>query len=65
MRDKAAVGADLYIEDSPDNIEQLRGDGYPTLVFSNSTNRSLPPPRADSWDDVEQFVGEELVRWKA
>ena len=65
MRDKAAVGADLYIEDSPDNIEQLRGDGYPTLVFSNSTNRSLPPPRADSWEDVEQFVEEALVRWRA
>ena len=65
MRDKAAVGADLYIEDSPDNIEQLRGDGYPTLVFSNSTNRNLPPPRADSWADVEQFVGEALARWRA
>ena len=65
MRDKAAVGADLYIEDSPDNIEQLRGDGYPTLVFSNSTNRGLAPPRADSWEDVETFVEEELVKWQA
>src|SRR5262245_24526306 len=30
MRDKAAVGADLYIEDAPRNVEQLRADGHET-----------------------------------
>lgn len=64
MRDKAAVGADLYIEDAPENVKQLRGDGYRTIVFSNSTNRGLPGPRADSWEDVGRMVLEELERWK-
>ena len=64
MRDKAAVGADLYIEDTPENVEQLRGDGYETIVFSNSTKRSLLGPRADSWEDVGKMVLEELEKWK-
>ena len=64
MRDKAAVGADLYVEDAPDNVRLLRSDGYSTVVFSNSTNRHLPGPRADSWEEVGQLVMEELQRWK-
>ena len=65
MRDKAAVGADLYIEDSPENVEQLRADRYATIVFSNSTNRDLAGPRADSWESVGRMVIEELNRWKS
>ena len=65
MRDKAAVGADLYIEDAPENVEQLRADRYPTIVFSNSTNRDLAGPRADSWESVGRMVIEELNRWKS
>ena len=64
MRDKAAVGADLYVEDAPDNVRLLRADGYSTVVFSNSTNRHLPGPRADSWEEVGRLVMEELQRWK-
>jgi 5'(3')-deoxyribonucleotidase len=65
MHDKAAVGADLYIEDSPDNIQKLRADGHPTIVFSNSTNLELPGPRADSWDDVIDHVTDALAMWHA
>lgn len=64
MRNKAAVGADLYVEDSPDNIKQLRADGHSTVVFSNSTNRHLPGPRADSWEELEHLVLDELASWK-
>jgi 5'(3')-deoxyribonucleotidase len=64
MRDKAAVGADLYVEDAPDNVGQLRGDGYPTIVFSNSTNRGLPGPRAGTWEEVEHLVLQHLARWE-
>lgn len=64
MRDKAAVGANLYIEDAPDNVTQLRVDGHQTIVFSNSTNLHLPGPRAESWLAVEALVIEELERWK-
>jgi 5'(3')-deoxyribonucleotidase len=65
MSDKGAVGADLYIEDSPDNIGKLRADGHPTIVFTNSTNRALPGPRADTWDHVHELVMQELAKWKA
>jgi len=63
MRDKAAVGADLYLEDAPENVEQLRADMHPTIVFSNSTNLHLDGPRADSWADVENLVLNELRAW--
>lgn len=65
MSDKAAVGADLYIEDSPSNVERLRMDGHPTIVFSNSTNRHLPGPRAETWAQVEALVLKELEQWEA
>lgn len=59
MKEKAAVGADVYIEDSPRNVEQLRAEGLTTLVFTNSTNEHLPGPRADTWEEVVKFVLEE------
>lgn len=64
MKDKAAVGADLYIEDSPGNVQALRANGHRTIVFTNSTNLGLPGPRADSWDEVEQLVLQEFKKWK-
>jgi 5'(3')-deoxyribonucleotidase len=64
MRDKAAVGANLYIEDAPENIEKLRADGHDTIVFSNSTNRQLPAPRAETWDEVVDLVMDRLRAWE-
>lgn len=60
MRDKAAVGADLYIEDSPANIEALRADGHRTIIMRNSTNRHLPGPAADDWTGIERLVNAEI-----
>lgn len=65
MSDKAAVGANLYIEDSPKNVAKLRADDHPTIVFSNSTNLNLPGPRADTWGQVEELVLAELHNWEA
>jgi 5'(3')-deoxyribonucleotidase len=65
MRDKGAVGANLYIEDSPENIQKLRADDHPTIVFSNSTNRELDSPRAENWQQVVELVMEEYESWKA
>ena len=56
MMEKAAVGADIYIEDSPANVEQLRAEGLTTLVFTNSTNEHLSGPRANNWDEVVEYV---------
>lgn len=56
MKAKDAVGADLYIEDSPSNVERLRAVGNEVVIYTNSTNRSLPGPRADTWEEVEAQV---------
>lgn len=65
MRDKAAVGAHLYLEDSPENIAALRNTGHETIVVVNSTNHHLPGPRAGSWADIETMVLERHDRWRA
>ena len=64
MADKGAVGAHVYIDDSPENIERLRDQGCKTIVFSNSTNRGLPGPRAETWQDVERLVTEAREEWQ-
>jgi 5'(3')-deoxyribonucleotidase len=61
--EKVAVGADLYIEDTPHNVLALR-EVADTTVFTNSTNRDLEGPRADTWQDVEALVLEHSARWE-
>lgn len=64
MAEKSAVGADLYVEDSPTNVDQLRKEGHPTIVFTNSTNRHLPGPRADTWVEVHDLVSTAMSEWR-
>jgi len=64
MQQKTAVGADLYIEDSPSNIERLRAEGQKTIVYTNSTNEHLPGPRANTWDEVLELVLAEKRAWE-
>ena len=63
MADKGAVGAHVYIDDAPANISRLRDQGCKTIVFSNSTNRDLDGPRAETWLDVECLVMEAREEW--
>jgi len=64
MADKGAVGAHMYIDDAPANIKRLRDLGCHTIVFSNSTNRDLAGPRAETWQDVERLVMEAREEWQ-
>ena len=64
MNDKGAVGAHVYIDDAPENIINLRKQGYNTIVFGNSTNRDMPGPRAENWQEVERLVMEAREEWK-
>ncbi len=64
MKDKAGVGADLYIEDSPTNIKALRGDGHDTIDYANSTNECLEGPRTDDWIKIEELVLEAAAEWQ-
>ena len=56
MKDKEQVGADIYIDDTEDNILSLRKRGLYTICFANSTNRTVGPPRANSWKEVYELV---------
>ena len=56
MRHKGQVGADIYIEDSPDHVENLRRDGCYVICFGNPTNKGISAPRAESWEQVYEFV---------
>jgi len=64
MKDKGAVGAHVYIDDTPDNVISLRKQGCKTIVFTNSTNRGIPGPRAENWFDVEKLVMDAREEWK-
>ncbi|MCL2721490.1 MAG: 5'-nucleotidase [Treponema sp.] len=64
MNDKGAVGAHVYIDDAPENITSLRKQGCKTIVFSNSTNRDFPGPRANDWFEVEKIVMEAREEWR-
>jgi 5'(3')-deoxyribonucleotidase len=61
MRDKESVDADVYVEDSPRNIQSLREAGREAIVFGNSTNLHLddaPGGRAETWDQAEEMIRE-------
>ena len=64
MNNKGAVGADVYIDDAPENTTNLRKLGCNTIVYSNSTNRDFPGPRANNWFEVEKIVMEAMEEWK-
>jgi 5'(3')-deoxyribonucleotidase len=63
MADKGAVGAHVYIDDSPEQVKSLRGQGCNVIVFANSTNRDLAGPRAGAWQDVERLTLEAKEEW--
>jgi len=64
MAEKAAVGADLYVEDSPANIASLRDAGCEVICFGNSTNVDVAAPRVSSWQEVEGLVQQRFARWR-
>jgi 5'(3')-deoxyribonucleotidase len=56
MKEKSQVGADIYVEDTPDNILSLRAKGLYTICFGNSTNTFIEEPRASSWQEAYELV---------
>lgn len=56
MGEKDQVGADVYIDDSPGNIEGLRAAGHYAICFANSANKGIEAPRATSWDEVYRLI---------
>ena len=64
MKDKAAVGADLYIEDSVSNVKALRAAGQEVIVFATPQNAELGSDRAQDWQEVEERVRDAVAVWR-
>lgn len=58
MKAKDQVGADIYIEDTPSNVRDLRAQNLFAICFANSTNKEVGEPRAKDWDEVYALVTE-------
>lgn len=65
MSEKVQVEADIYIEDSPNNVEKLRGDKHYVICFGNPTNKEISAPRAESWEQVYEMVKAREAELKA
>jgi 5'-nucleotidase len=58
---KPQVEANCYIDDAPHNVAALRAIGAHVIVYDRPYNRALDGPRATSWTEVEQLVGEHVA----
>lgn len=53
---KTEVIADVYIDDSPENITKLRAAGRTVIIFDQPYNRSFDGLRASTWAEVEAII---------
>jgi 5'(3')-deoxyribonucleotidase len=53
---KVGVFADIYIDDSPHNIESLTAAGRTVIIYDALYNRQFDGPRAHNWNDVLRLV---------
>lgn len=56
--EKVNVIADVYLDDSPHNIEVLRAAGRRVIIFDQLYNRHLGGYRAHNWLEIEQLIEE-------
>jgi 5'-nucleotidase len=56
MADKPQVGADLYLDDSPSNLDAFRQAGLPAPIFDQPYNQQLEGPRVHNWAEAAQAV---------
>lgn len=62
LKQKEQVGADLYIEDSPENVQSLRAKKLYTICFGNSTNTHILEPRVTSWEQAYDLILQHFAR---
>ena len=47
---------DIFIDDSPDNIENLSGNGVKAYIFDQPWNKDSTAPRITDWKNVKAFT---------
>lgn len=62
---KADIYADIYIDDSPTNVTNLRGVGRDVIVYDQEYNKDFDGLRAYNWDDVYRLIQEKDAAMKA
>lgn len=70
MRDKEAVSANIYVDDTPSKVTELIANNsdkkFKVLVYTNSTNVKLDFPgatRVDDWSQAEDFIRGDYYAW--
>lgn len=58
---KGDVGADLYIDDAPHNIANLRKERNEAICFDAPYNQDVPGLRVRNWNEIVTIVEERLV----
>ncbi len=58
VRAKQQIDADVFLDDAPHNIANLREAGFPAIVFDAPYNQHVDGLRAHTWDDVYRLVTE-------
>jgi 5'(3')-deoxyribonucleotidase len=61
-RDKVDVLADVYIDDSPKNITNLRKAGRNVIVYNQSYNQDFGGPRAHDWAEAYTLITDALCK---
>jgi 5'-nucleotidase len=56
LGNKPQIEADLYLDDAPHNLDQLRAAGNEVIIFDQPYNRDVEGTRALGWPEVEQLV---------
>ena len=62
LGDKPQVGADLYIDDAPHNIEALTDSGNQVIIFDAPYNKKTKGIRAHDWESCEHLILEEAAK---
>lgn len=53
-------GVDVFIDDAPHNIANLREAGHQAVVFDAPYNQDVPGPRVHDWDEARTYFAETL-----
>lgn len=56
LGDKPEAQADVYIDDAPHNVDELRARGNEVIVFDQPYNQRCGDPRARDWAAAEALV---------
>lgn len=66
IKDKSAVRADVFVEDTVANIERLQAVGTDVICFSNASNEreNVTAPRAENWVMAEVMIRDRYYAWR-